>query len=85
MHCCRPSVYAELVEDRSQMCVHGTFTQHKLLGDLGVVQTIGHQPQDVDLSGGQPRGSAPQFVRQGDRASSARRIARSEFSFLPAS
>ena len=49
MHCCCPSVHAELVEDRSQMGVHGTFTQHKPLGDLGVAQPISHQLQDLDL------------------------------------
>jgi hypothetical protein len=33
---CCTGVHAELVEDRSQMGVHGALAQHKPLGDLGV-------------------------------------------------
>ncbi len=43
MHCCCPGIDAELVEDRSQMRVHGTFTQHQPVGNLGVAQPIGYQ------------------------------------------
>ena len=47
-----PAIHAELVEDRSQMGVHGTFTQYKSVGDLCVAQPIGHQMEHVDLPGG---------------------------------
>ena len=48
---CCSGIDAELVEDRSQMRVHGTFTQHKPLGDLGVAQSIGYQIQNIDFPG----------------------------------
>jgi hypothetical protein len=55
---CCSAIYAELVENRSQMRVHGTFTKHKPPGNLGVAQPIGHQMQDVDFPGSQARSPA---------------------------
>jgi hypothetical protein len=37
------------------MRVHGTFTQQKPMGNLGVAQPIGNQMQDLDLPGSQAR------------------------------
>ncbi|MCE3274721.1 MAG: hypothetical protein K0R13_576 [Propionibacteriaceae bacterium] len=53
MHCGCAGIDAELFEDRSQMRVHGTFTQHEPLGNLGVAQPITNQLQDLDLPGSQ--------------------------------
>ena len=44
-----PAVHAELVEDRSQMGVHGTFTQHQPVCYLCVAQPIGYQIEHIDL------------------------------------
>lgn len=58
MYCGCPGIHAQLVEDRSKMGMHGTFTQHQPVGNLGVAQPIGHQIQDVDLPGSQAQGPA---------------------------
>jgi hypothetical protein len=60
------AVHTELVEDRSQMGMHRTFTQHKSVGDLGIAEPIGHQLKDVDLPGSQAdRPALKLFLQKG--------------------
>jgi hypothetical protein len=49
-----PAVDDQLVVDRSEMGVYGTFTQHESVSDLRVAQPIGHQMQDLDFRAVRP-------------------------------
>ena len=40
----------EFVEDGPQIGVHGARAEHELVGDLGVAETFGNQPEDVDFA-----------------------------------
>lgn len=43
----------DLGVDRGEVVVDRPSADHELLGDLGIGESLGHEPQYVDLAGGQ--------------------------------
>src|SRR5437763_4698277 len=57
-HGLHPRVQMELVEDVPDVVLHGVLGDEQLVGDVLVVESLGHQPQDLELAVGELRRDA---------------------------
>ncbi len=54
-----PGLGAELLQDGSDVGVHGSHRDEQLLGDLGVGSAIGQKGQDIELASGETGEALP--------------------------